>query len=58
MKKKALMGAAAGFVLGFALIHSGCDDRTFQYGTVFVFNLLGALFLAVVGLLIGWAFGD
>jgi len=58
MKKSALIGAGAGFVLGFFLMHSGCDDRTFQYQSVFVFNLFGALFAALVGLLVGWAIGD
>ena len=58
MKKNALIGAAVGFVVGFMLMHAGCDDRTFQYQTVFVFNLFGALFVALVGLLVGWAIGD
>ncbi len=58
MKKKALMGGAIGFFVGFFLMHSSCDNRTFELQNVFVFNLFGALFVAVVGLLIGWAIGD
>lgn len=58
MKRNALIGAGVGFLVGFALMHSGCDDRTFQLQSVFVFNLFGALFVAIVGLLIGSAFGD
>lgn len=58
MKRNSLVGAVIGFITGFGLMHSGCDDRTFQLQSVFVFNLFGALFVAIVGLLIGWAIGD
>jgi uncharacterized membrane protein SpoIIM required for sporulation len=58
MKTNALIGAACGFFLGLALLHTGCDNQTFQSMDSFVFNVFGALFVAVVGLLIGWAIGD
>ncbi len=42
MKTNALKGFVIGFALGFILLHSGCEPRTFHELRYFVANFFGA----------------
>jgi hypothetical protein len=55
--RNALTGLICGTLVGFAVMHVGCEPRTFEASQYFVLNLFGALFMGLVGTIVGWCLG-
>ena len=53
----ALAGFFLAFLVGFIGAHSACEPRTFEDGKYAMFNGVIALFIGLVGAVVGGAFG-